>query len=227
MRLTLRHSINVLLEVVFPPRCFHCGEIGTPLCRSCLDAVEYFDTPRCPRCDEPASARHSCHLSPSVTKLSVVGPHAGILREGVHGLKYENCERAAAPLAALLARRLPRERDRIDGIIPVPLGMQRFSERGYNQAGLLADELGRIFSLPVRPTLLTRVRETRPQVGLTREERRQNVAKAFEAVPAAAGRRWLVIDDVCTTGATLGACADALRAAGAGDVYAATVTRST
>ena len=154
----------------------------------------------------------------------MVGAHTGILRDGVHSLKYEDNTSAAAPLAALLARRIPR--DHIDAIVPVPLGPQRYAERGYNQAAMLADELARILSIPVHPTLLTRVRETRPQVGLTREERKENVANAFEASPAAAGKHWLVVDDVCTTGATLGACADALHAAGAGDVYAATVTRS-
>lgn len=220
----LRHSLNALLELVFPPRCFQCGDVGAPLCRSCLDEVDYFSDPRCPRCDEPASGQHKCNIPTSVTNLAVVGPHTGVLRQGVHRLKYENHGSAAAPLAALLSRRIPR--DRIDGIVPVPLGTERRLERGYNQAGLLADELGRIVSIAVRADLLTRVRETRPQVGLTREERRENVADAFEATPAAAGKRWLVVDDVCTTGSTLGACAGALRAAGAGDIYAATVTRS-
>lgn len=221
---TLQRSTEALLALLFPPRCFHCSTLGTPLCRSCLDKVKYFDVPRCSRCDEPASDQHHCTLPTSITRLSVVGPHAGVLREGIHGLKYENRTEAAAPLAALLARRLPE--NNFDGIIPVPLGTQRAAERGYNQAEVLANELGRIHSLPVRSTVLTRVRETRPQVGLTREERHENVAEAFDASAAAAGNRWLVVDDVCTTGATLGACADALRVAGASEVYAATVTRS-
>lgn len=221
---TLSYSLQALLELVFPPRCFQCGTVGTPLCRSCLGEVEYFREPRCDRCDEPASGQHHCSVPKPVEKLSVIGPHTSTLRRGVHRLKYENYKSAAAPLAALLARRIPR--DRVDGIVPVPLGTQRRVERGYNQAEILADELGRMVSVPVRPALLTRVRETRPQVGLTRHERRRNVANAFEATPAAAGKRWLVVDDVCTTGATLGACASALRAAGAGNIYAATVTRS-
>lgn len=221
---TLRRSLQTLFDVVFPPRCFQCGGMGIPLCRSCLGDIESFGHPRCPRCDEPASERHRCSIPASIETLSVVGPHTSTLRKGVHSLKYEGNTSAAAPLAALLARRI--RRDRIDAIVPVPLGVQRHSDRGYNQAALLADELGRILSIPVHPALLTRIRETRPQVGLTREERRENVANAFEASPAAAGKRWLIVDDVCTTGATLGACADALHAAGAGDVYAATVTRS-
>jgi ComF family protein len=114
----------------------------------------------------------------------------------------------------------------LDAIVPVPLHRSRHRERGYNQAELLARELGKLISLPVEPALL-KARATRPQVGLTAEERATNVRGAFESpgdLPIA-GRRFVLVDDVLTTGATLSACAEALSAAGAHWVGAVTIAR--
>lgn len=185
-----------------------------------------FADPRCPRCDGPKAQSHVCSLPSTLRRLRTVGPHAALLRRAVHALKYENRRDVARPLGRLLARRWSATELPAVDVVPVPLGHERYRTRGYNQAELLAGEMAHALSFGMRPHLLRRIRETRPQVGLTWRERLQNVAGAFEATSDVPGATVLLVDDVCTTGATLGACAAALQAAGATAVYAATVTRA-
>ena len=110
-------------------------------------------------------------------------------------------------------------------VLPVPLFPARERERGYNQAALLARPLAARLGLACRTDLLRRRRETAPQVGLSREQRRQNVRGAFVAGPEVAGRTVLLVDDVTTTGSTLGSAAGACLAAGASGVRAVTLAR--
>jgi ComF family protein len=115
----------------------------------------------------------------------------------------------------------------IEIVAPVPLSRKRLAERGYNQVSMVALPLTLMCGWGYRPQALSRARETRSQVGLSREERRQNVRDAFAAQPSIVrGKTILVIDDVTTTGATLEACAAALLKAGARQVYGYTVARA-
>jgi len=129
----------------------------------------------------------------------------------------------ARPMLGLF-RRMEWE---VDLISPVPLGLARLAERGYNQSSLLARPLSLALNLPYHPEVLRRSRETRSQVGLTAAERRLNVSGAFTAqLELAAGRRILIVDDVTTSGSTLEACADALMIAGACEIYCLTLARA-
>lgn len=115
----------------------------------------------------------------------------------------------------------------VDLIVPVPLGRSRMKERGYNQVALIARPLSMALRIDYAPDALTRIRETRSQVGLTKSERRQNVHEAFHASRTRVqGRTVLLMDDVATTGSTLSSCAEAFYAAGARDVFALTVSRA-
>ena len=150
------------------------------------------------------------------------GLHTGPMRAAIHALKYEDQPELARPLARYLCTiiaRPPWTRLQIDAVIPAPLHAQRLAERGYNQAALLAQYLCEATELPFQTGWLTRVEQTRQQVGLNREERHANVAGAFTATPAVRDRSLLIIDDVFTTGATMMACADAARVTGARAVY--------
>ena len=227
MLLRLRHLVGDLL---FPPRCVSCGHLGTLWCEPCQGRVARFADPRCPRCDLPAAGAtrpcRDCVREPSALDAwRVVGPHAEPLRGAIHALKYERRTALAAPLAALLGERWQTAGIPVAGILPIPLHPNRLRERGFNQSELLATHAAARLRLPVRADLLQRERDTPHQVGLGRADRLVNVEGAFSAAPEVAGQAWLLLDDVCTSGATLEASAQALLDAGAGAVYALTLAR--
>lgn len=148
-------------------------------------------------------------------------------RKAIHSLKYQNLRGLALPLARILAGYLDDNYIPADVLIPVPLHPRRMRERGYNQSLLLARELGVLMGLPVVDDLLLRIKDTPAQVEASNiRERRDNVVGAFVCQDKGLkGKRVLIIDDVCTTGATLNSCAIALKKAGAGSVWGLTVAR--
>jgi len=151
----------------------------------------------------------------------------GTLREAIHCFKYSNLQDLAIPLGKLMSDYWEKSPLPAETIVPVPLHPDRLRERGYNQATLLARELGKSIGLPIAEDSLARVRATPPQVGLGAQERKENVHDAFRCSSAELKeKRILLIDDVCTTGATLEACSIALRQAGARSVWALALARA-
>ena len=146
----------------------------------------------------------------------------------MHRLKYARDIALGEVLARPLLEMLNQLDWQIDLVTSVPVGVARRAERGYNQATLLAFPLALASGVPFRSQALFKARETRTQVGLTLAQRRENVHQAFQARPEiVVGRRVLVVDDVTTSGATIEACASALNAAGASQVYGLTLARAT
>ncbi len=133
----------------------------------------------------------------------------------IHGLKYENKRYMALPLVLGLARVYTEKGLRADGIVPVPLHKKRQRMRGFNQSEILSDGLCERIGTPLWSDVLSRTRDTAQQVGLEEGERLQNVQDAFACSIDLSGKRVVVVDDVCTTGATLLACLQALHAKGA------------
>jgi ComF family protein len=136
----------------------------------------------------------------------------------------------AEPLGQLLAETYIDYKLQADILLPVPLHPERLRERGYNQSALLARTCANKLGITYREDLLVRQRATSPQVGLSFHERLCNVSGAFQAAfpfttEALAGRRILIVDDVCTTGATIEACAAPLFAAGARSVWGLVLAR--
>jgi ComF family protein len=151
--------------------------------------------------------------------------YEGPVESAIHRFKYEGWRVLAPVLADLVVDRLAAEPS--PGVlVAVPLHPRRQRSRGYNQSELLARELRGRLRLARPPGRLARVRDTPPQVGQDRLHRRANVAGAFTwQGPPLAGAPVAVVDDVATTGATLDACAAALRAAGSGPVLGLTIAR--
>ena len=165
--------------------------------------------------------------------LRSIGAYAGTLRTVIHTLKYGGRRSAAHRLGRMMRTHAAEALAGADVAVPVPLHWTRRRQRGFNQAALLARELG----LPVR-SALRRARRTRPQVELPAPRRRANVAGAFAIRRRDCWRQKLLgtphplnglavvlVDDVCTTGATLEACARVLKSAGAASVRAVTAAR--
>ena len=220
------------LDTLYPPICLACraatSEAGA-LCSSCWRAMRFIERPFCDRLGTPFE--HDLGeglLSPQAVTDPPVFQRAravarfedGPARRLVHRLKYSDRGELAAPMGAWMARAGADVLAEADAITPVPLHARRLWTRRFNQAAALGREIARRAGKPFEPALLQRVKATRSQVGLSREQRVQNMQGAFRAAPAASvqGRRIALVDDVLTSGATANAAARALLRAGAAQV---------
>jgi ComF family protein len=230
-----RAAWDAFWAALLSPPCAVCtGVLDAPsrgaICATCQASIALLSPPLCRRCGYPVAASRVCAGCPELRALDMVralGPYEGVLRDVLHALKYSGRRSTAPLLAQLLGARYPEVLHGAHAIVPVPLHPWRAWTRGFNQATLIAVHLG----VPVR-RLLRRRRRTSPQFGLSAGERRENVARAFTL----SGRALLwpslvraavlvLVDDVCTTGATLDACAEVLKAHGAREVRALVVAR--
>lgn len=246
LRRTLDALCDAALSLVYPQACAVCGEecvesrADAPACAGCwratrvftgdetlcwkCGALAYASLPaekrggvRCRRCDEcEFAAARAC------------GPYAGALRASVLGLKREPFVHAR--LARLLASAAAREPvSSATLVIPVPLHAERERERGFNQAALLARSLAKHTRLRLDEWSLARVAHSaRHRAGMDARARRETVENAFAVARPrlVEGERVLLVDDVFTTGATASACASALLASGASEVFVLTVARA-
>jgi len=221
-----------LLDIILPPRCGGCNMVGSWLCDSCRARIRRLEEPLCRRCGaEVESARNSCGCRKrlrSLARLRSAAAYEGPIEVALQRFKYHGWRRLAEPLALLMAERLVVEGLAASWAIAVPLHSSRLRQRGFNQSELLARELCKRLTLTKAPGELVRTRATPPQVGHDRRWRLENVRGAFawHGGPLE-GRSILLIDDVATTGATLEACAAALRSGGSGPVMGVSVARVT
>ena len=225
-----RNAMDAILNLVFPPHCVACGRGGDWLCPQCIAGIEYLKPPLCASCGQPLPRGILCHACASrpleISGIRAVAYLTGAMREAIHHFKYKGARVLAPYFGDLLAETWRRAPWRASVVVPVPLHPRRLRQRGYNQSALLARELGGRVDLPVVEGCLLRLRPTRPQVGLGAEERIRNVQDAFGCSDARmADTDILLVDDVCTTGATLEACTRALLASGVRSVWALTLAR--
>jgi len=219
------------LNLLFPPRCVGCRQAGSWLCAECMSQISWVEFPVCACCGGRPLADglcERCHTSPlQIEAIHSVAYFEGVLREAVHCLKYSGRTVLAEPLGDLMATYWMEHSVPVDLVVPVPLHAARLRERGYNQAALLAREMARRDGLALDERVLIRWRATAPQVELDAGQRKENVHAAFRcASDKLADKRILLVDDVCTTGATLEACALALYERGARSVQALTLARA-
>ncbi len=197
------------------------------LCPACWSAMPFIERPYCARLGTPLPyGSGDTLLSPAAIadppvfgRARAVARYDGPARDLVHRLKYGDRTELARAMAAMMVRAGAELVAQADMIVPVPLHRWRLWGRRFNQAMLLAGAVAKVSGLPCEPGAIRRVRRTRPQVGLTRAQRADNLQGAFRCPPEAraalAGRKVLLVDDVLTTGATANAASRALLRAGA------------
>jgi ComF family protein len=242
---TFPELIGSALDLLVPRTCVSCGAWGGAFCLACRSKMILPSNPLCWRCGRSLRLATPVELSQqppvcpdcaqgngpsSLTQLRAVALHEGTVRLAIHALKYQGQRPVARPLGDVLAHYLQGWPNQVDLVIPVPLESHRHRERGFNQAALLARRCASQLRLPYLPKALIRQRATRPQVGLSREERYENVLHAFAPGRQAtlrqlAGKHIVLIDDVLTTGSTLNAAAAALMPLHPGSVVGLAVTR--
>lgn len=196
----------------------------------CLDCVRMARSPAwyCPQCMRSCQPGNRCNYGcgrGELQSLFAFGKHHHpLIRRALHRLKYGFIESIGVQLGralgeAMLERQLPS----VDALIPIPLSPRRLCKRDFNQAVRIAEGVyEQIPGALVRNDILQRIRHTKEQARLAREQRFANMADAF-CVRAEPPRRVVLIDDVATTGATLQACAAALKRAGAQEISACVV----
>lgn len=201
--------LKSFLDLIFPPHCEACRGLGPEaFCAECVKNVTYLT---------PSAFSHS------------VGEYAGSLKKAIHRFKFKGKTRLAEPLGILLVKYLSRNLDmnQVDLIVPVPLHEKRMKERGFNQAELLSLVLTKYYDVPTVAGTLFRVKHTHPQFDLPRADRFKNIRGAFEVKGGqiVGDKNILLVDDILTTGSTVGECTRVLKSAGARAVHILTLSR--
>lgn len=209
------------LGMLYPQTCCFCGEISRePICNTCKKEVVYLTEPRCKKCGKPITAEEKeycfdCNQRQTAFEQGKnLWLHQGKVKWSIYQFKYHN----RRIYGKFYAREMYRlygnwiRKSEIDLIIPVPLHKKRRRKRGYNQAEIIAKELGKLTGIPVDTTSLIRKKYTNPQKELNHNDRKKNLKDAFEM-----RKHWtdfkhiLVIDDIYTTGNTINEIAKAIK----------------
>ena len=217
-------------NVLVPSVCLACHQrtaAHDALCAACWQQVSFITPPLCDRLGLPLpfgsggpliSAAASAD-PPPYDRARAAAVFDGVIRELIHGFKYADRHESRRLLGRWMAGVGAELLADADVIVPVPMTRWRLIRRQFNQAALLAREISRLSGVRFDPFILRKTKTTPTQVGSSATQRAQNVAGAFAVSAAArdrlADRNVVVVDDVITTGATVSACARALRAAGA------------
>ena len=242
----LAEASDSVVSVFFPAGCRICERLLTtasrvPICAECLSSFERVPNIVCEVCGQPlpglTPGAEQVFLCPACTNKTYAFDRArsfalyqGALIRAILLLKFEQIEPLGVWFAERLAEMVKSEGALFaaDVVVPVPLHRERERERGYNQAALISRPLAKILRLPHKAVLLMRTRARPDKHVLSLEERWESVRGAFATRPGSQvdNLRVLLLDDVLTTGATLDACARALREAGAKSVAGLTIARA-
>ena len=221
------------LNALFPIPCLGCGREGRSICESCVAGLPRLTSPRfCVTCAQPGVVGRCgwCRATPVAVdgiRAPFVYAADGVIQKAIYDFKFHGVRVMASELAGHLADCMASYHMAGDVIFPVPSHPRRLRSRGFNQAALLARELGRLTGIPVEEGLLVRTKDAPSQLRMSgRPERWGNVVDSFEYRGDAGVVSALLVDDIVTTGATMSACAEALKDAGATEVWGLAVARA-
>jgi len=232
MPLRLYEILWNVIDFIFPPHCAGCDTLGFRWCVDCKSSVKRISSTFCNKCGSPEIFTekvkdHCIDLLKSIDFIRSYAIYEPPLSDAIKKLKYRNDIGIAQVLAFYLVEMYNDLNLDIDYVIPVPLGKMRYRERGYNQASLIAKPFSLAIGRPMKTQALFRNKETKSQVGLSREERSENVSGAFIVDNSnLIGKNIILIDDVTTTGSTLEACAKELKNKGAKTIVGLTIARA-
>ena len=234
-------KLQTALDLIYPPQCVMCDAIlGAPfqLCGACWRATPFISGLVCDTCGTPlpgddTGRAETCDDCLHIARPWDRGRAALLYRDGarrlVLALKHGDRQDLSHPAARWMAAAAGPILRPDMLIVPIPAHWLRLMQRRYNQAALLANRIGQNTSLPVAPDALVRVKRTRVQDGMIRDDRFRNVADAFAPHPnrgrQLAGRAVLLVDDVMTSGATFAAATEACLGAGANHVSVLSLAR--
>lgn len=208
-----------ILDLVFPISCLVCGKDGVYLCDECLKNLPRLEKQICISCHKPApfgKTHPDC-----VSRNTVDGAIAGLfyrhpnVKKIIEVFKYHFVSDLSNPLSQTIVEAMQKQgledyfRDFV--IIPVPLHPKRFNWRGFNQSVLLGQTLAEKLNIPIENNLVVRKKFTKPQTKLSKEERKRNLENAFELTSDVADKKFLIVDDVVTSGATANEIAKLLK----------------
>lgn len=229
-----REALDAVADVLWPPACASCdvvlpGPVG--FCEDCAHEVLELPSVHCRQCAEPGAFPEgrcrTCRVGVPWAKAYAPFEHEGAVARAIHRFKYEDRADLSRPLGLLLAALTKPQLEVMPGVlVPLPLHEARFRERKFDQAALLAVTLAQQTGRALEGEWLTRVKDTRRQVGLSEAERESNVRGAFVASPAVRGQAVVLVDDVLTSGATAREAARVLVEAGAVSVCVLTLARA-
>lgn len=221
---------NIFLDILYPRRCPVCHDIAAPkgqkVCTMCKEKLRPITGARCFCCSKPLKNKeqeycNDCKKPRQFDQGFGIFSYGSVLQESLFKLKYGKRQEYGVfygQFAAAYSRDLIQQWN-VEVLVPVPLHRKREEKRGYNQAALIAEAMGKSLGIPVDCKLLKRIVHTKPQKELDSKERRANLRNAFALRKQNPYKRLLLIDDIYTTGATIEAAAAVLRKAGAEKIY--------
>jgi len=222
-----------MLDFAFPPLCAGCREFCEnpyALCEKCLETIDWLQKPT--YLFPVASTTDIDEPAPSPLPVFAAGDYSGPLRETVLQVKFHHVTAPLELLAERLFEKLGADITKLHPthLLPIPLHPSREYTRGFNQARLLAECLAPLFELPIEDHLLFRTGKRRPQSRLSETRRAANIRGVFEVVvlptPAPSSARFVLVDEVVTSGHTILEAERTLRAAGYSVVAVAAVART-
>lgn len=225
---------KLFLDILYPRRCPVCHDIAMPrgnrICKDCRERLKPVTGARCLKCSKPLRSEEQeycrdCQKPRLFDNGIGIFPYSSILQESLFKLKYGKRQEYGSfygQIAAAYSRELIKKWN-IEAIVPIPLHKRRMEKRGYNQAELIAEALGKCLQLPVDSHLIRRKVNTRPQKELDYRARKQNMKGAFSLSKKNPYHCILLVDDIYTTGTTIEEAARLLKNSGTKRVFFLTV----